>query len=356
MAKTNIGAAFGTLVRNKLDDPGLALAARIACYLSHDITPARVRSIDSDLSFSIRSIGLRPTPGYSTEALINLRRASKLIHETRQSPPPHTPSPSNFDPVQHEAYIRRAKVASAAMPNRPGYYLASSYWAYSAHNDRVKTLSAWHEAAQLLAAGIGVAQSLNVPGNAQLFRRWFGTANALDVIGRLQRTRDGLVNQCTGLSYGGTAATGNPLDLKEGGFATDGGADRVGRLKEGEWGTAKAPRPYICLGVPFFNDSNTGGQPTRHHTYNSNGSMEVSRGGAIVHEATHLFARTDDVPLIDGLRGLIFAHLNAPPEERFRAAYGPWICYGLAQVRPDAAARNADNYRLFCEDAFVGRA
>ncbi|WP_445287379.1 hypothetical protein [Variovorax atrisoli] len=352
MAKTNIGAAFGLLVRNHLDAVGLALAARVACHLS-DMPPGAVRSLDSDLSFSFKSIGLRPAPGYSVAESINLRRASMLIHKTIQ---PRSPSPANFDVNDNEQYISAAKLANRALPTRPGHYLAGSYWAYSEHNDRVKTRDAWNEAAELLRAGIRVASTTgNSTVSANLFRRWFGNASVDVVNHALGLTLTGLTSQCTGVGYAHRATQGNPLALIETGFAEDGGASDV--KPDAAWGTAKAGKASMCLGTNFFSEAQTRGQPNRLHVLDDLSVMEVSRGGAVLHEATHLFARTDDVRLSNIQDGVIFArlHVTQPLTQRAHGskAYGPKVCHELAQVSGDDAAKNADNYRLFCEDAFT---
>lgn len=352
MAKTNIGAGFGQLVRNNLDALGLALSARVACHLT-DMTPGAVRSLDSDLSFSVKSIGLMPSPGYSVAERIDMRRASFLIHKTVQ---PGLPSPANFDGNAHEQYISAAKTANRAMPVRAGPYLGGSYWAYSEHNDRVKTRDAWTEAAELLRAGIRVASTTaNVTVNANLFRRWFGNASTEVVLQALRSTLTGLTSQCTGVGYANRTTQGNPLGLTEGGFAGDGGASSVG--PDGAWGTAKTGKPHMCLGTKFFSETDTHGQPTRLHVLDDLSIMEVSRGGAVLHEATHLFALTNDMPLANIKDGVIFARLQVaqPLTQKAQAskAYGPKVCHALAQVSGADAAKNADSYRLFCEDAFT---
>lgn len=352
MAKTNIGAAFRPLVRNKLDANGLALAARVACHLS-DMPPGAVRSLDSDLSFSVRSIGLRPVLGYSVAESINLRRASMLIHKTVQ---PRMPSPANFDGNLNAQYISAAKTSTTTLPSRPGHYLGGSYWAYSEHNDRVKTRDAWNEAAELLRAGIRVASAIDDSiVNANLFRRWFGNASAAVVTNALRLTLTGLTSQCTGVGYASQPTQGNPLGLIETGFADDSSPSDI--KPDPDWGSAKAGTAYMCLGTRFFSAIETRVQPTRLHVLDDMLVMEVSRGGAVLHEATHLFARTQDVRLSHVQNGIIFTRLQVTQPLTKKAhehkAYGPKICHELAQVSGDDAAKNADNYRLFCEDAFT---
>jgi hypothetical protein len=46
--------------------------------------------------------------------------------------------------------------------------------------------------------------------------------------------------------------------------------------------------------------------------------------------------------------------LSALVEEARRAqAYGPRTCSDLSKVDPSLAIKNAENYRLFCEDAVI---
>ncbi|WP_233838019.1 M35 family metallopeptidase [Paraburkholderia sp. ZP32-5] len=348
MAKTNIGAAFGALAHNSLDASGLALSARIACRLT-DMSPAEVRAIDSDLSFFAKSITLRPTSGYTAAELVDYRRASELIRKSGES---RKQSPSSFDQQAHFNYIKDAK-NDLPGPDRPGFYFGASYWAYSDHAERVKTRLAWNEAGHQLTAGIGVIETLDFTERKNLFRRWFGNAGPDVVKLVLQRTLTGITTRCTGLLYAGQAARGNPLGLSENGIADRGMAAAV--RSDEFWGIAYYGAPYIRLGTCFFDESETGGQPTRYHSRDVVGAMEVSRGGAIVHEATHLFAETTDVRLSDVPNDAVFLRLNVAVTNQNRDAqgYGPRVCHALAQVSGAMAAKNADNYRLFCEDAFA---
>jgi hypothetical protein len=355
MAKTNIGAALGALVNSSLDDKGLQLAARIACHLS-DLAPGSVRSIDSDLSFSIKAIGLHPAHGVTVAQRINYRRASTLIQKTVQ---PRTASPANFEANDHMDYIGKAKAATASFPVRPGHYLGGSYWAYSEHNDRVRTRTGWGEALELLKAGIEVAKSVDhATASANIFRRWFGDAPQATVLQALKNTLAGMTTTCTGIGYAHTPTQGNTLKLIETGFSGSGGAESV-KPDDNAWGTAQGSKKgFMCLGVKFFNDAETSGQPTALHGLTDLQATEISRGGAILHESTHLFAGTHDVPLgtIENW-GNLFARVGVmQPTQKSNLtekAYGPRICSEVARLSGAAAAKNADNYRLFCEDAFT---
>ena len=75
----------------------------------------------------------------------------------------------------------------------------------------------------------------------------------------------------------------------------------------------------------------------------------------MLHELTHRYIKTLDHPMPDEA----YISLGATPpiasttrEVARHLAYGPRYCNVLAQTRPDIAITNADNYRLFCEDAF----
>ena len=114
----------------------------------------------------------------------------------------------------------------------------------------------------------------------------------------------------------------------------------------------------MCLGVKFFNDALTSGQPTALHVLTDRDAMEISRGGAILHECTHLFAETHDVPLgtipdWGTLLGRVGVMQPTKKSNLSEKAYGPQICSEVARLSGASAAKNADSYRLFCEDAFT---
>jgi hypothetical protein len=67
------------------------------------------------------------------------------------------------------------------------------------------------------------------------------------------------------------------------------------------------------------------------------GDEKISVAGVIVHEACHQVIDADDVDMDNGVK-----------------AYGPDLCHWLAQYRAADAARNADNYRIFCEQFLPG--
>ena len=76
--------------------------------------------------------------------------------------------------------------------------------------------------------------------------------------------------------------------------------------------------------------------------------MDVTRSGAVVHEATHMYAGTKDI----SLENEVYDHIGwARPghNEKREVAYGPLRCLALAKVRPADAVKNADSYRIFCE-------
>jgi len=344
MGKVHIGAAFGYIVRNSTDDNGMRLAAKVACRLT-DMSPSAVRSLDSDLNFSVRSMGLKPSAAYTVAERINWRRASLLIHRTIG---PNHASPASFDADLNEAYVRTWKrQEGGARPTRHGPYLGSSYWAYSKHAERIKTRQAWPEAIQLVRAGKRVAESATLAHRA-IFARWFGNSATQAAIDVLNLTLNGLENECTGVGYAGPHAQGNLLDLQEVGFAGDG---RASDVKPGPaWGTAQGSIPgYICLESKFFDDAATSGLRSVAHT--TTGGMEVSRGGAVLHEATHLFGKTADVRLDDQ----VFTQLNIVREAKHadEKAYGPKVCAAFAIAQAVDTVRNADSYRLFCEDAYA---
>ena len=72
----------------------------------------------------------------------------------------------------------------------------------------------------------------------------------------------------------------------------------------------------------------------------------------MLHEATHLYGNTGDVYVPDAVYKSL--EIAVPAEGATRAqGYGPYTCHALAKVDPSLAIKNADNYRLFCEDAVI---
>jgi hypothetical protein len=338
MGKPNIGKAFGALVRHPDDQVGVRLTEHVACALSQ-LPADRVREIDSELAFE--SIFVRSTAAHTSTVLVNRRRAAKLLRLTLAGAPA---LPAGFDYQPNDAYIGQMRIQHGQKrPERRGMYLNSTFWAYAEHADREQAKKAWDEAEWLLQSAYVVASDPDAGNDGAVFDRWFG-ANRVQVVATIATTLGGMQQRCTGLSYAGLRVGANPYRIVEMGFNGDGDINYA--VPRAEFGSGHSRFPgYLQFETKFFNPAKTSAQRITAHTPQGL-EMEVSRGGAVVHEATHLFARTEDVTVAQA----VFNHLNiqAIPGQK---GYGPKACEGMAQVQRDGAVRNADSYRLFCEDA-----
>lgn len=103
----------------------------------------------------------------------------------------------------------------------------------------------------------------------------------------------------------------------------------------------------FSMGKNYFNNE-TRETVTQAHDP-ANGTMNVTVGGAIVHELTHLALKTLDQTLPNAVYG--YLKMPIPANGNNAQALGPKGCAALTVVAPDLAIENADSYRLFCEDA-----
>lgn len=356
MAKKNIGAALAAIVGD-----GQAESRTLAMYIARWLSAAsasKVNSIDSKLGLQAKAIWLRVNKFNSSD--IDRRRASILVCETLQ---PKVLPPDSLDPNDDRGYLANAK-RFAGYNGISGPFLMGSYWAYSSHADRDKTMAAYAEAKLLLLGGITAVKDLTNGKNATNFVRWFGRptpaggpARSPIVLEKLKRTLDGLNAKKVGFIYAGPSHGTWPT-LQETNAGELLGQTEVTSMP-GLWGHARYAAgndAFICLGGCFFNSVDTSSMRTQLHTLGDLRPMEVSRGGAVLHEATHAMAETDDVIPSTEL-GNLLASLPQGAKRGATKVFGPEACYQLAQF-DDAnntaeATRNADNYRLFCEDAYV---
>ncbi|MES2185409.1 MAG: M35 family metallo-endopeptidase [Pseudomonadota bacterium] len=330
------------------------LASHIACKLTH-LSAAQVLTIEGNLNSILSDFignetvrngrtGVREVT-HSRQDRLNLRRARLLVQHTLSPAQPRRPG---FGGDENRAYLAdtaaTAPYSSHAVPGGnaalpAGGYLGPSYWAYAPDAHQLKARQAATEAVALLNAGWRVADSQS-RGTAQpVFAKWFNNAPPASVLNALASTRNAFTTGCVGIGYAGPDVGGNPYRLQEKG-ATHGGNFGIGLIEHTANLVGDAlQRPgarWLRLCGQFFTAEAGPPRTTAHDIGAADAANHLSRGGAVVHEAMHNFAeRTDEVLAGTGL------------------AYGPRRASALATANGVAAARNADNYRLFCEDALL---
>lgn len=350
MAKTYIAKALGNLTA-EAKVPAVALSRLIASALS-DMSADKVRSINDDLDISVFKVPPEVNFSRNRREHVEAHRLAVLISKTIDDSA--ADKTNSWDIDELGSYIRgyRRDADDKDLSGGPGYYLAGSFWAYSNHNERVTARSAWKEALALCNAGLWVLGAKADERAVRLYQRWFGAADSEAVRIKLHQTLQGLTQRRTSLGYAGKNAAGNTYRLHE--YGMNAGGNGIGPVKcdNSPWAytNQSAYIDYIVLCSKFFDGGNTSRQRTEFHECTLEAGMEVSRGGTILHEATHRFARTNDEKASDA----VYQYLNKELGGRARAdGYGPFVCAAMAAADPDKAMTNADSYRLFCEDAYV---
>jgi hypothetical protein len=349
MAYTYLQKAFSRLSQMANPD-GPKLCDRVSMVLSGR-TSAQVSSANDGLNFyligaRLRIAGASTSDETSRADLLDLRRVAQLVKLTLPIPAGAAAADADsWDSTALSRYIRL--FANVAAPAGTGYYYKGSYWAYSETADRDWTRAAWTEATAMVTAGLTVVNGAAAPGaHRTLFEKWFGAgADRNAVRDKLEDTQQGMNGNRVGLAYNGSRVTNT--GYREEAPSNSGSTCSA---NNDEWGYASpqgAMHNNVGFGAKFFNSANTVITRTTPHTTVAGNGMEVTRGGAIVHELTHRYARTEDVRLSDA----VYRHINRPVPVPRNFGYGPYTCYVLAQADRALAVNNADSYRIFCEDA-----
>jgi len=346
MPKTYLAKALRTL---SLRDDGKRLVEPIARKLSA-LPSSQVNTINKALDFGWLAWamrGVRVPPGRTAEYIADLRRAAILCAKVYELQRPFSVSAEGWDERELRTVFEQAERVSRGAAN-PGYYLRGSFWGFSNHSEREWIRSAWFAAERLVRLGlraVGIA-SVQVNGGASrtFFERYFGTGGGMQyerVRKVLRKIQKGMWHSSVGIAYQGMGVPANE-QYRE----TSGSLGVPVALKQNldEWGWSREGR-CIGFGVSFFLPDQTVIERTTPHTVETL-NMEVSRGGAVLHELSHYYAKTAD----EIVPAAAFHHLGRAPEGNVQA-YSPKVCWALAQTNPDQAVNNADSYRSFCEDA-----
>lgn len=292
-------------------------------------------------------LGAVKPPRGVTADVIALHKAAMLLDLI--VPVASLKPPTNFRQFDLDLHLDSVKRRTADFPastNPVAPYLAGSFLLYATQTERDQAMQSIPEAIALLRAGALAIEAMSPVGadpNASrtLFHRWFGVQAPQGVAMAKSRIEQTIAGLATGVcfNYAGANVGTNRYSLGEMGFNTS-NVTLPGAVRRGmDWGSAKATvGPYILLESKFFVGAETTGYRLTQHHANDSPEMEVSRGGAVLHEATHVFAATHDERF-------------APPASA--QAYGPRLARRLAANEPAKALKNADTYRLFCEDAYA---
>jgi hypothetical protein len=346
---TYLAKAIFRLSRMKNPD-GIKLCDQVCIKLS-GMTSAQLKTTTDSLNFYF--VGKRMSWNNASIAdentradVVDLRRAAVLLTKTLPTPAgTKVGDAEGWDGDKLLKFVQGYANATAVAGN--GYFFKGSYWAFSSQTDRDYTKTAWTEAANLITEALSALQSSTTAAR-DLYTKWFGTGSRDVVRQVLERTRNGMTASRVGLAYNG-ASVSNTTNYNE--EAPTNSASLV-TANPDEWGYASpvgSSHNNVGLGAKFFNALQTMTNLTTMHATTSK-EMEVTRGGALLHELTHRYAKTEDEACSDAV--YTRAGKTAPAAGKTRAkGYGPYTCHILGQVEPALAVNNADTYRLFCEDA-----
>jgi hypothetical protein len=345
MAYNYIGKALAAISRLDLDKSEWA-AARI-----HSMSTADVKRIDGELDYGLLSWSMRNvqlSQGATKVEIADWRRGAQLMQKFSNQA-----MNAKFDEGECKGIIRAAGTGSFILPVS-GHYLKASALAFASSSERAALKAGWDEGVEALKFAYQTASWArygDVPACIALVRKWFGAGDINAVLEVLAQTLRGTGTHLVGVCYqgsGAAAAGGWPIRLKE----RAGNVQAEDATVSGpEWGWSaptSAQHQAIGFGAKLFNE-NTRLRMVRAHDVTSP-HLSITRGGAFAHELTHRFAQTIDVKVPDAVYRGLQRPVPAPGAAR-ASGYGPLTCAGLGAHAPELAITNADNYRLFCEDA-----
>jgi hypothetical protein len=252
-----------------------------------------------------------------------------------------------------------------------GPFLMPSFWAFASRSEIHSTLAAVDEAFGQIGWGITVATRARMDGSqaAACVRRWFGRTPGSEVAQRLKQLRDKMATENTPITYQGQGLADNLKEPKLKELVDIGNQEAAPRIG-GEVGWGALARQRIGFTGEYFKFNTRQLQSLQN--IDDLGLGVVTRGGAIVHEMTHVHLATKDTDvfashgkavveqLLTRIPNRKFVVTEAPAAEggfnskvngKEALGYGPRLCRFLAELSPEKALENADSYRLFCEEA-----
>jgi len=355
MPKSYIGLALASLSQTRGGPERCDKVAKCLMLASS----ARVKAINKELDFgwlkwSMRNVQI--VGGESQGEVAGRRRAAMLVASALNLAQQHKTAAATWDDNNHRAVLNAGD--QAPDPVCPAYYFKGSFWGFSNHAEREWMKASWIEAMTLVRHGITACQIAMVSTSgarrttleARIAERYFGAAQLPTLLRNLRTLRNHMSNGTVGICYQGRGLADAP-DYQELGPEVR-AATMTYTPNSSEWGWASPQagnHNNIGFGAKFYILADTAiSRQTEHDT--TRFDMEVTRGGAIVHELTHRYLRTAD----ETVPAETFVTLQRPPRQGVKA-YGPRVCWALAQSNPALAITNADSYRVFCEDIRVHR-
>ena len=315
-----------------------------------------VAALDTKLNFGWLRYTMRNVDRGATarEDLADVRRAAKLLVMLR-SADGATAEDANTAEGWNEGELN-ALMRRLADRNAPdignGYYLRGSFWGFASQSELRWLAAAWDEAAAMtrVAMRVAVRAASNQRADQDLVRKWFGASSPAALHRKLKQLHDGMTTRRVGITYQGPGVARNTGNRRYQELTDPGAAEDL--QEDARWGWQSTGIRKIGVCRKFFNDQTRQNLPRLHAT--SSREMEVTRGGALVHELTHRYLDTEDVEVPNSVYAFLGRPAPGPGQDR-ALGYGPFTCHGLASVEPALALKNADSYRLFCEDAvFTG--
>jgi hypothetical protein len=342
MPKTHIRKALTYLSRQY---GGPRLCDMVAQRLSR-MTSQEVNKLDKTLDFwfvEVRTLGA-DLQGQSPEELVDARRAAQILVKTI-IPGPHLPPGLTLQTAEgwDKYELDRIRTAYGNTDDIPGggYYLKGSFWNFAEHREREWTSDGWRDAEWMAQSGIDAVYCA-----PHLTNRWFGDSNPADVYFKLEQIRRGMHESLVGISYLGLFVPGDTNYTERRGTSAQAAT---------QWGFASTDgdgHNTISFQNRFFDSNFTVLKLTKPYELEAGAKMVVTRGGAIVHELSHRYAQTKDERVPDETYRHLERDLPGPNDDRVQG-YGPYTCHALAVSSPGIALTNADNYRLFCEEAWL---
>ena len=367
MAFSNLARAFTGLSNVK---DGEAFCDRVAARLHRD-GETRVQALDKEIGFFAL--------GRANDQTAELRHAARMVVRvfTLSTSPEDLAGADRWSPDDLENVIQRiARRTTDYWVGGP--YFRGSFWAFSSVEERRWTIQAWNEVPDLIQAGLRTAASVREStASANLVARWFGPNSDTPpkLVTKLEKLSSGMTEKRVGITYEGPGASRNAGRR----YKEDGGEGASIEIapNDREWGWALrggTKTRNIALGTRFFSRQKTTAlrASLQYIDADKGPSHEITRGGAVLHELTHALLDTNDqtmnqqmldwafsetdkaIPVAVGAtrsRLLKNAASTKVARPNVHKAYAGFLCHGLARCQPDGALTNADNYRLFCEDA-----
>lgn len=268
------------------------------------------------------------------KALAGKVRAGRMLRRLGNDPTPVT-----FENCELAIRAFNPPAAAAA-----GVSLNASFWGFANTVEREWMRDALNEAKRM---ALCARYAFNTSDAKPLVVKWFGALDAAQTTRAIKvfdAVSNGVDTNSFLFTYLGAGLRRND--------SYEEGRREWGVLKPSQDGWGFCENGTLAVTAKFFEAGQTAVAPQR---VDGNAvASKVTRGGAILHELTHKFSQTVDfaydVQVFFNARQRGLGVPGEMPQDR--RTYGPVLCTALAARNPEHAITNADNYRLFAEEAF----